>query len=1248
MKVAVGKKELVKSVLENKGQDIPALVLRANEFEKFNPMQMACIKKGFSKNLVVSAPTASGKTIVAELFMLESVLSERKKVIYTCPLRALASEHYNDFKRKYGAQESAHKIKFAISTGDLDSSSSYLKSFDVVMTTYEKCFPYDEYIICKVGNELKIIKIGDFFNYLKKNSVIVKKNSQEILIPKTTLEALSFSNNKPVFSKIESAICIRNNTDKIVETVLESGRRITSTAGHNLFCVKDKKLAKVEAKNCKGEYITTLNNLSNTFSTKVSEIDLVKLFSGIQNKKPICAIFKEIDFIELTSALTNELRTARRAKQMAKYYIKQKKVPLEIALKLKKISVTAFTGQRSDSQHHCAKRIKLTYELGKLLGYFISEGSYDTANNRWAVLKIAAFNSWVQEDIKRALKKLKLPFSITRGGSIFCINSAAFYAIFQACGIQKRTGKVLPDFVFFAPRLFNKGLIEGLFNGDGGPNPVSIDYSTMNKKLAYQLSMLLLLFNITTYIYPQKVKGYSKTYYRLNVVGGKNLKKFKNEFSGLRPVLSKKINSLVSRKMIRESMLCSPPVEKILNESDLKHIKFKDKTHQAIYNSFVRKQRTNLIWLQKFCQKNGLRESLSLCRMPLGYLKVKSVKKKSAVGEVYNIQTRAGNYFLGNGVLVKNCASLLRHKAEWLADVGCIIVDELHELDSDRGPVLEIALTQMRINNPKVIVLGLSATIPNAEELSKWLDAELVLSDYRPTKLREGVLFEKETEFNDNTKEEGNLEELIDKHLANGKQLLVFMNARKRAEAMAKKISEQTKNFVEEKNKSALTKASEKVLNALESPTEQCSSLAETIKLGSAFHHAGLMNAQREAVEDNFRAGHIKVLCSTTTLAAGVNTPADVVIIPTLYRFEKYGMELISVREYKQCAGRAGRPKFSSEGKSIVVASGEAQKEMLLEKFVNGVMENVESKLSIIPILRTHILGLISTEYIYDIKSIEGFFESTLYAHQLQNMGDLLDNVLEIINDLLEYKFVEKREDKYKATILGKRVSDLFLDPDSAHELVLALQEKKTFTPFSYLYAWANCTEFVPWLRPPKNTHAIMMEELSNKLEEIPFAQEKALFAPEAMEKFFSALMLEYWVNEKREQELFKEYGLAPGVLFGKTRIIEWLAYSTIELSKVLGQERHLIKAQNLGKRVGYGVKEELLLLVELRGIGRVRARKLFNAGIKRPSEVKMNLHKVEAILGKKVAEALAKQLVSTIEKKPLPTDSKQEQLHGQ
>jgi len=573
-------------------------------------------------------------------------------------------------------------------------------------------------------------------------------------------------------------------------------------------------------------------------------------------------------------------------------------------------------------------------------------------------------------------------------------------------------------------------------------------------------------------------------------------------------------------------------------------------------------------------------------------------------------------------------ASLLRHKAEWLNDVGCIIVDELHELDSSRGVVLEVALTQMRINNPSLVVLGLSATIPNATELSNWLSAKLVESDYRPTKLKEGILFEKEISYNDDSREEKNFDELIEKNLAESKQFLFFASSRKKAEALSKKISEKTRKFLDDKKKSALASASKKALGALETPTEQCTSLSETIIFGSAFHHAGLVNAQRELVEENFRAGNILALCSTTTLAAGVNTPADIVVIPSLYRFEKYGMELISVREYKQMVGRSGRPKFSTEGKGIVIANSENQKELFLEKFVNGKMEPVESKLSIIPVLRTHVLALIASGYIDGIKTIESFFEKTLYAHQYQNMSELLDNVLEIIEELEEFGFVQKKE-KFEATKIGKRVSDLFLDPQSAFELIQALKTRKTFTSFSYLYAWTNCFEFLPLFQVPSGVKPILTEELSLRLEEIPFKEEKALFETESNQKFFSAIVIEQWINEKKEDDLFKNMGIAPGSIFGKTQIIEWLAYSTAELAKEINEERHIVKANKLALRVKHGVKEELLSLVELKGIGRARARKLFSAGIKSPSEVKSQIHKVEAILGKNIAAGINNQLFS-------------------
>src|SRR3989338_278255 len=116
--------------------DVINLVKEHNAFDSYNPMQQKVLDAGLlEKNIVVSSPTASGKTVVAELAALQSILINRKKVIYTCPLRALASEHYNDFKRKYSEPLD---IKCVLSTGDLDSSGKFLSSKDVIFTTFEK------------------------------------------------------------------------------------------------------------------------------------------------------------------------------------------------------------------------------------------------------------------------------------------------------------------------------------------------------------------------------------------------------------------------------------------------------------------------------------------------------------------------------------------------------------------------------------------------------------------------------------------------------------------------------------------------------------------------------------------------------------------------------------------------------------------------------------------------------------------------------------------------------------------------------------------------------------------------------------------------------------------------------------------------------------------------------------------------------------------------------------------------------
>ena len=105
------------------------------DIKKLRPAQEKAIKAGLfdNKNLLICTPTASGKTFIAELAFLNTIIKNNQKAIYIVPLKALASEKYKDFKNKYG-----HLIKIALTIGDLDSKESYLTDYDLIICTSEK------------------------------------------------------------------------------------------------------------------------------------------------------------------------------------------------------------------------------------------------------------------------------------------------------------------------------------------------------------------------------------------------------------------------------------------------------------------------------------------------------------------------------------------------------------------------------------------------------------------------------------------------------------------------------------------------------------------------------------------------------------------------------------------------------------------------------------------------------------------------------------------------------------------------------------------------------------------------------------------------------------------------------------------------------------------------------------------------------------------------------------------------------
>jgi helicase len=107
----------------------------SKDISELRPAQEKALKAGLleGKNLLVCTPTASGKTLIAELAMLKCIFEKRGKAIYIVPLRALANEKFKEFSLRYGKL-----IKIALSIGDMDSADSYLSEYDLIITTSEK------------------------------------------------------------------------------------------------------------------------------------------------------------------------------------------------------------------------------------------------------------------------------------------------------------------------------------------------------------------------------------------------------------------------------------------------------------------------------------------------------------------------------------------------------------------------------------------------------------------------------------------------------------------------------------------------------------------------------------------------------------------------------------------------------------------------------------------------------------------------------------------------------------------------------------------------------------------------------------------------------------------------------------------------------------------------------------------------------------------------------------------------------
>ncbi len=619
-----------------------------------------------------------------------------------------------------------------------------------------------------------------------------------------------------------------------------------------------------------------------------------------------------------------------------------------------------------------------------------------------------------------------------------------------------------------------------------------------------------------------------------------------------------------------------------------------------------------------------------------------------SVGDPDSNEEWLGNYDL---IITSNekMDSLLRHGARWVREISLVVADEIHMLnDVGRGPTLEIVITRLiSMANPQIIAL--SATIRNAEEISDWLSANIVKSNYRPVKLKHGIYYPFELYFTNENHEfpEGDSEIVLCKDtLEKGKQALFFTSTRKGSEALSEKLTKTTSKYLTDGEKKRLSKISNDILHALHSPTRQCKRLAQAAKHGIAFHHAGLVAKQRKLIEDAFRDGTIKMLTATPTLSYGVNLPAWRVFVRDAKRYSGYGSAFIPVLEMQQMFGRAGRPKYDTEGEAVIIAKGKHEARELWERYIDGEPEPIYSKLAIESQLRMHLLALIASEVITSKMQAEEFFSKTFFAHQYGDINEVMKKVDKLLAELKAYKFItigsskfiadefipafELGSEELRATRIGKRVSELYIDPQSANAIIKNLAAKNDI---EYMLTINSCAEMRPLPRI-KESEAENIEDLLISMN-LPAPDVWDIDYEDFLEAFRMSLLLHDWIGEIGEDKLLDKYGMAPGELYNKITNAEWLLYSASELALLLNKNDVATRLRKLQLRVKHGVREELLKLIKVKGIGRVRARLLYKNGIKdtlmlrRASDAQL-----ERILGKGVVAQVRHGLKEALDKK--------------
>jgi replicative superfamily II helicase len=406
-------------------------------------------------------------------------------------------------------------------------------------------------------------------------------------------------------------------------------------------------------------------------------------------------------------------------------------------------------------------------------------------------------------------------------------------------------------------------------------------------------------------------------------------------------------------------------------------------------------------------------------------------------------------------------ASLVVGNPHILEQVGTVVVDEVQMIaDRSRGANLEFVLTLLRMRRRAGIepqVIALSAVIGNTNGLERWLAARLLCRSERPVPLDEGILradgrfryvdasgTEQLTEpvvtpvFHKGSSQDLVIP-LVRKLVSEGKQVIVFRETKGEARGCAHYLAE-----------SLGLPAATDALDALPSadPSLASGELREALRHGVAFHTTDLDRDEKQVVEEHFRAPGtaLRVIAATTTLAMGVNTPAEAVVVAGL----EHPDGPYTVAEYKNIIGRAGRLGYAEHGTSYLIALDAHHENHYWTRYVTGAPEDLQSRfiardtdpmtliLRVLAAARKAGVRGVPREDIIDF--LEGSFGAFQSKHTAATWSWDRQQIANALTDLASHRLVESTDGgNYHLTPLGRFAGQAGVEVESILRLVEAL-----------------------------------------------------------------------------------------------------------------------------------------------------------------------------------------------------------------